>query len=157
MSLAFALRQYPRCPCRIRSQRDFAVRPAAGPTRRISTRWRLVIPALSLSKSCYHQSVLRVAKQSSRFRNWYCRRFHRLGGPWQDEQGSYQRCLDCGRRIPWSEPALPLSGLSGGASGSHTQCSTQLNLPAESDEHRAFQSFFGSIVKSADLGNVVSR
>ena len=39
---------------------------------------------------------------------WYCRKFHNLTGPYQDDQGLYERCLDCGRRLAWVDP-LPLA------------------------------------------------
>ncbi|MBI2819323.1 MAG: hypothetical protein HYX73_05020 [Acidobacteria bacterium] len=37
------------------------------------------------------------------FRNWICERFHNMTGPWRDETGPYERCIDCGRRIPWTD------------------------------------------------------
>jgi hypothetical protein len=40
-------------------------------------------------------------------RRWICYRFHRKAGPWQDSSGQYERCLDCGRRIPWID-TMPL-------------------------------------------------
>jgi hypothetical protein len=51
----------------------------------------------------------RVKDRKSRLRHWYCQRFHKIGGPFQDENGSYERCLDCGERIPWSDP-VPIPG-----------------------------------------------
>ena len=40
-------------------------------------------------------------------RNLFCKIFHRLSWPRQDEQGCYQVCLDDGRRLPWRDP-MPL-------------------------------------------------
>jgi hypothetical protein len=37
--------------------------------------------------------------------NWYCLRYHRKTAPRKDEQGYYLRCLDCGRRVAWKNPA----------------------------------------------------
>ena len=42
-----------------------------------------------------------------RLQEWICRRFHRVSGQFQDEQGQYERCLDCGRRLPWKD-SVPL-------------------------------------------------
>jgi hypothetical protein len=49
------------------------------------------------------------SKGTSRVQRWVCERFHRIAGPFQDQKGVYERCLDCGRRIPWEDP-LPLRG-----------------------------------------------
>ena len=40
-------------------------------------------------------------------RNLFCKIFHRLSWPRQDDQGCYQVCLDDGRRLPWRDP-MPL-------------------------------------------------
>ena len=40
-------------------------------------------------------------------RDLFCRAFHHLSWPRQDETGFYQVCLDDGRHIPWRDP-LPL-------------------------------------------------
>ena len=40
-------------------------------------------------------------KSPRRLRAWMCEKFHRIAGPFRDEGGLYERCLDCGRRIPW--------------------------------------------------------
>jgi hypothetical protein len=40
-------------------------------------------------------------------RDLFCRIFHHLSMPRQDRQGSYQVCLDDGRRIPWRD-SMPL-------------------------------------------------
>ena len=40
-------------------------------------------------------------------RNLFCKIFHRLSWPRQDEQGCYQVCLDDGRRLPWRD-SMPL-------------------------------------------------
>ncbi len=40
-------------------------------------------------------------------RNWICKRLHHKTGPWKDEAGLYKRCIDCGRRIPWTDK-MPL-------------------------------------------------
>ena len=40
-------------------------------------------------------------------RDLFCRAFHHLSWPRQDENGFYQVCLDDGRHIPWRDP-LPL-------------------------------------------------
>jgi hypothetical protein len=40
-------------------------------------------------------------------RDLICKIFHRLSMPRQDQQGSYQVCLDDGRRLPWHDP-MPL-------------------------------------------------
>ncbi len=41
-------------------------------------------------------------------RRWICSHLHKLAGPWHDENGWYERCLDCGRRISWTDP-LPIA------------------------------------------------
>ena len=41
-------------------------------------------------------------------RNLFCRIFHRLSWPRQDEVGFYQVCLDDGRHLPWRD-AMPLA------------------------------------------------
>jgi hypothetical protein len=51
-----------------------------------------------------------VTTQSEKIRQQYCERFHRVAGPWQDSIGLYERCLECGRRIPWNDP-YPISSL----------------------------------------------
>lgn len=40
-------------------------------------------------------------------RNLFCKIFHRLSWPRQDERGCYQVCLDDGRHLPWCDP-MPL-------------------------------------------------
>jgi len=40
-------------------------------------------------------------------RDRFCRIFHHLSWPRQDEEGFYQVCLDDGRHVPWRDP-LPL-------------------------------------------------
>jgi hypothetical protein len=49
---------------------------------------------------------LTIAAGLSIFRQWICLQLHKKSRPWKDENGLYQRCLDCGRRIPWSDPQL---------------------------------------------------
>lgn len=34
---------------------------------------------------------------------WYCHHKN-LTTPREDEDGEYERCLDCGKRIPWTCP-----------------------------------------------------
>ena len=40
-------------------------------------------------------------------RDLFCRVFHHLSWPRQDEKGFYQVCLDDGRHLPWRDP-MPL-------------------------------------------------
>ena len=40
-----------------------------------------------------------------KLREWFCNRYHRKTSPRRDELGLYVRCLDCGRRIPWTDPS----------------------------------------------------
>ena len=46
------------------------------------------------------------SKGRLRVEEWICEHFHRTTGPFQDEEGLYDRCLDCGRRIPWHDETL---------------------------------------------------
>ena len=41
-----------------------------------------------------------------------CELFHKKTVPFKDEKGFYERCLDCGRRIPisWNDPYPAPSG-----------------------------------------------